>query len=169
MVAMNKNKRKDLLTGKSWEAKLKKFLERLGYFVEEYVCYDTHGNETYQLYTYMDNKSYSHPDFIVTIKNKVLYIEAKYFGRFYRGKESKGFPHNGNFLSVDVDDFHSYLQLSEWKNRNCYIVFMVKNNWYRAEVKKLNKTKIFIKNAYAPKEYKNYYFWDIENLDILKN
>ena len=46
---------------------------------------------------------------------------------------------------------------------------MVKNNWYRAEVKKLNKTKIFIKNAYAPKEYKNYYFWDIENLDILKN
>ena len=164
---MNKKYASDLSFGKTWEKLAKQWLVSLGYSVDEYVCYDDNGIETYQMYVYLDGKKYNHPDLIVTKKDNLMYIEVKSFGRYYKNSNHP-FSMGSRYLSLKKFDFESYLQLSLWKESPTHVIFIVYVNgtqdWYSMDIFDMDKTKIYFEDAYTPKESGEYYFWDVSNM-----
>jgi len=151
----------NLAKGKIYEQKVKSFLIKSGYSVEEYICYDESGNECPQWYVYIDGSEENpHPDFTVTINNNFIYIEVKSFTSFYYC--------NGSHLFIRKRAFDSYLKLSRWKNIPGKIVFIIHKEdrnfeeWYIQDFEILDSAKM--NNNYD----KESYFWNVKSLKLLK-
>lgn len=164
--------------GKYWEQEVALWLESKGYNVELYRSYDACGKEIAQIYLYLDGSSNCHPDMIVnkkSSKNGNSYIEVKFISYFYKnsfGKTSYNLlKRDREYVSIHSYQFESYLQLSRWKEMDCYIVFCMGEDkaWYTENIEKLNSIKIKVTNAYTPREYGEYYFFDKTSLKILRD
>jgi hypothetical protein len=163
--------------GKGGENIVKEYFLDKGYNVEFHVSYDKEGEETFQ-YTVIDNQTLIHPDFTIK-KNKdnltiVKMVEVKSLASAYKNYRPEQFPDietGKEYATIHTYQFDDYAELARLTEVETNVIFTVGNSynkWYNGNIWDLYNSKMKRIDIYQPKEYGEYYMWEIQKLLFFK-
>jgi hypothetical protein len=171
MQKPSKKYKEELVRARPYEIEVEEYFKGLGYKTELYLCYDENGDETYQTIV-IEGKHKSHPDIRIESNNgdvvvKYL-IEVKSQQCYYANRPVENLEKDTRYFLIDRGQFENYKEVEDYLRVPVYCFFIDKRTgeWYNRGLKKLDKTKISVDNAYFDED--EHYAWDLRDLKRIK-